>query len=70
MKNTIEKQNKIISEKFPLELILNSLDTTIMVLNDERQIVHHNNALLDLVDEEEAEILGMRPGEVLSVFTF
>ncbi len=45
--------------------ILDAIPSPIMVINDKRQIVAANRALLGLLSVEETQILGRRPGEIL-----
>jgi K+-sensing histidine kinase KdpD len=58
-------QRKILSTVPMLEVLLNSVNICVFVLNDLRQIVYYNTPFFDFVDQLGTfEIYGKRPGEV------
>lgn len=64
--DTIKKQRKKLLEHIPSQMI-ESYPSLVFFLNESRQMIHCNKALLDLLGHESAEdICGMRPGEALS----
>jgi len=48
-----------------LEEVLSTLPDLVLVLNQNRQVVFANRAVLDLVRQSQEDIQGMRPGELL-----
>jgi len=64
--DVLEWQTDNIADFSPLRTILDAMPNIVLVLNQYRQTIFCNKALLDFLQEEdESHILGLRPGELL-----
>ncbi len=64
---SIIQDNKLFPKDAPMFNIANSLPAGIIILNNERQIVFANRTFLNLLKlDDDKEVLGKRPGEVLN----
>ncbi|WP_333871529.1 HAMP domain-containing sensor histidine kinase [Desulforamulus putei] len=60
-------QSQAVAKFHDLHNVFNAFPNVIMILNEYRQVVYGNQALLDLLNiHDTSQILGARPGEVLN----
>ncbi len=63
---TLKRQAEFFSEAHITRHLLDAIPNILLILNEQRQIVYTNKALMDLVGVDASAMLhGMRPGEVL-----
>ncbi len=60
------QESGIISDNLIFKEIIDTMPQIFIVLNDCRQIVYGNRAVLELLQKEAKDVLGKRPGEALS----
>lgn len=64
---SLQEQKKQIMEKFFIIKILDTIPTTVMVLNKQRQAVFCNRSLIEYLGiPKEDDLTGLRPGEILN----
>lgn len=66
-KDLVLQQSQVVAKLDEVRFVFDQLPSVILIINQQRQIVYCNQALLDLLNiEDSKQILGARPGEVLS----
>ena len=65
--NKVMEQFQVVSKLQEIQSVFDALPNVIMILNQYRQLVHCNQALLELLNLDNPNIiLGRRPGEILA----
>ncbi|MCF8231439.1 MAG: GHKL domain-containing protein [Bacteroidales bacterium] len=64
-KQTVISERKKLESSDMLATILEATNTLFMILNENRQVVFANTALLELLKMDSEKIIGQRPGELL-----
>lgn len=66
-KEVYNQDFRLLSDDRIVVEVLRSLPNIVLVLNEHRQVVYYNNALLSALGiDDGADILGMRPGEIIN----
>ena len=61
----VERKRDLVNRNGTLRAMLDAMPSWVFVLNQQRQVVTANSALLKLLQRTEDEIIGSRPGEVI-----
>lgn len=63
----VMEQSQAVSKLLEMQSVFDALPNVMMILNQQRQLVHCNQALLELLNIDDPKlILGKRPGEILA----
>ena len=61
----VQHKRETVNRDETLRAMLDAMPSWVFVLNQQRQVVSANSALLNLVERDEDDVIGSRPGEII-----